>query len=172
MTVYLEHGGKPVPARDLAWYTIAPCGCTSGVQTTDAGEGGMILATEQQAWDNGLGAKAIRDLRRAQGFTYELGFRADVVTRMSGTCPHTPQWGIEKTPIPDGHHWAHAGGRARRIHLVPGTPTDHYRITVENWRDDAPPQALCDAKEYSWDVGPWLPSEYLECGKCAKAATA
>ena len=171
-TAYLEYEGAPVPARELAWYTIAPCGCTEGVQTTDAGDNGMLLTTEQQAWDNGMGSKAIRDRDRALGCKMELGRRADVTTRLGGDCPHTPKWGMEKTPTPDGHHWAHAGGRARRIHLVPGTPTEHYRITVENWRDDAKIAALCGAEEYSWDTGRWLISDYLECGKCATAAKA
>lgn len=170
-TVYLEFEGQPVPAHDLAWFTVEPCGCTSGVQTTDAGEGGTTATTEDQAWEASMMPKPIRDKERKAGTRMELGRRQDVSARLGGDCPHTPRWGREKTPTPDGHAWVHAGGRARRVHLVPGEPTQH-RITVINWRDDDPITALCGEEHYSWDAWPGLRSDYLECGKCAAAAKA
>lgn len=172
MTAYLEYEGAPVPAQDLVWFTKAPCGCYSGVMTTDAGDNGTLIATVEQAWDNDMSPKPVRRLRRAQGFEYELGRRADVVTRLRGECPHTPAWGVEKTPTPAGHHWAVTGTRARNVHLVPGEPDDRHRITADFWMPGNEIPALCGAKQYGWDAWPGARHDYLECGKCAAAAKA
>jgi hypothetical protein len=84
-----------------------------------------------------------------------------------GKCEHTPTWGVEKTPKPEGCHWA-KNYKGRRMHLVKGDPDKSYKMG--DWSSKT--TALCGTDDYQWDAWPGLKSDYLECAKCAQAAKA
>ncbi len=153
---------QAVPADDASWYTIAPCGCVSGVMLAVVAD--TVYADEATVWKHLVPNSEQRRREQAAGFTVEIGLRKDVSVRLAN-CPHTPMWGVEKTPIPDGHQWARDNsldGRSRRLHLVPGLPAkgiDYERHV-----------ALCSTERRLWSAQWHMTDGLPECTKCATAA--
>lgn len=154
---------QTVPADDASWYTVAPCGCTSGVMLAVVGD--TVYADETTVWKHLTPNAEQRRREQALGFKVEIGLRKDVRTRLVIDCEHTPKWGVEKTPIPDGHQWARENshtGRSRRLHLVPDLPDrgiDYERHV-----------SLCSTDRRLWSAQWHMTDGLPECTKCARNA--
>lgn len=168
MTVKLmfEIDGQPVAANDASWYEVAPCGCTCGVMSVVVGD--TVYADEEAVWKHHFPNATLRARTRKQGFTQRLGLRKDCQELLGAKCPHTPTYGVEKTPKPDGHRWAREDGstNGRLKHLVPGEFNEHERL----WSRHPGASALCGRESTAW-AGGWHHVDGLpECTRCAKAA--
>ena len=153
LNITIEIDGKQHPIKDGSWYLIAPCGCAAGVTVMECM--GQTTLTEDAAWAAFYDRKDIQERDQGLGYRVEVGLRQDVVERM-GACGHTPKYGHEETPTPDGHKWGLS--RSTRIHLY---ETDEKSL----WRKTA----LCGAEHQSIDLQ-YARHQRLECAKCAAAA--
>lgn len=165
--IKFEIGGQLVDPVDASWYCHAPCGCCSGVTLTLHMGGDVLLATEEQAWADWTPNTILRKQQRDAGFTLQLSLRADVKERVVMDCPHTPTWGVHRTPKPDGHGWCVDTCTARsrgRKHLVPGDYTEGPK-----WSNDRP-ASLCGRTTSSWDGRRMWLSDTPECAKCQREA--
>jgi hypothetical protein len=167
--ILFEVEGKPTPSSDCSWLLYAPCGCMCGVHV--AGYGDTVIASADEAWKSIEVNAEQRRRDKAAGFTVVLGLRSECM-KLQDDCPHTPRYGVVKTPVPDGHEWAQisGGGRrsSRRKHLVP-------TIGVENCKEgrygSGDTAALCGESGWSWRTE-WYALDAPECLACVKKAKA
>ncbi len=168
MTIKFEIEGQMVDPDDASWYHYAPCGCCSGVTCTIRMD--KVLATEEEAWREWHPNAALRKQQQALGFTMRLGLRREVRERLtlSNECPHTPTYGVQRTPVPEGHGWVvdadQTPSRGRK-HLVPGDYTEGLKFS-----GGKQVSALCGRTTWAWDGRRrWL-SDAPECTRCAREA--
>lgn len=176
-TVYLEVDGQPHPATDCHWIEIASCGCIAGISRAAMGgpEFGYPLAVDYTGEDafHRDSPKVKREESRKHGMTYLLitndQYRDTYMEQMSGTCPHTPKWGIDPIPVPDGWAWKTTDGtgdrRSYRKHLVPPGADDN---------DLHKAAAMCGKVASLWR---WRGESHdlwdtVPCAKCEKRARA
>lgn len=166
-TIYLEVDGQPVAASQCHWLQIAPCGCICGV--AGAGFRDEVHTTGEDAfhYDD---PKVKREQSRKQGITYKLvtleQYRAKWAEKMQANCPHTPRWGIDPIPVPDGWTWMttdpYGGRMTYRKHLVPiGSQIYLYPLK---------PKALCGKEDALWSNEDHNLSDTVPCAKCEKRA--
>lgn len=161
--IKFEIDGQMVAPDDASWYHYAPCGCCCGVTCTVDRDG--LLATEDDAFADLYPNALMRKQQRDLGFTMRLGLRSEVRERVQRECPHNPKWGVERTPVPDGHGWCvdlvQMFSRSRK-HIVPGDHTGDAKFDRVS--------ALCGRTTVTWDGRRvWL-YQVAECTRCAKVA--
>lgn len=163
VTITVDIDGEAHPISECAWLRFAPCGCLSGIMTTrDYERNGWITSTEdaaRQFTEN----KDMREHEQKLGFTIRLGTKAETAA-IKTPCQHVPQWGYEKTPIPDGHLWGHPE-KARRRHLYAEGQNSTYS---QHWAYRA--TSICGTEHKSVDMHPAFVRDYMECQKCATRA--
>lgn len=175
-TVYLEVDGKPEPATRCHWIEISPCGCVAGISRASIGGPGWPGGLPLQVYYAGADAflrdrpKAVREYEATLGHTYQLitgqQYR-DTYMALMGNCSHTPKWGLEPTPVPDGWAWQTTdrgyGRNSYRKHIVPA------RVDAG---DMAEVTALCGKTEKQWRwSGEWHHmTDTVPCKKCATTA--
>lgn len=169
MTTYLDLDGTPVPAADLSWFEVAPCGCLVGATVVEHHD--RTITTPDQAWDQfhdgDTKAKVKQDKDR--GYTTRLGLRSDVQQMKSG-CEHTPRWGIEASPTPVGWKWQAPNFSAKsrdRKHLVQNCEAAGSLDADGEPRRTGWGNSLCGKRGTWWafDLG-----ALVECSNCIKAA--
>lgn len=173
--MYLEVDGKPHPATDCHWLEISPCGCIAGISRAAYRTGRapdirieVRYSGEDAFFDDR--PKAVREYELNRGLRYQLitneQYRATYAEQMSAKCSHTPKWGIEPLPVPDGWVWKTVDGSAGRStyrrHLVPTEITDRYADVA----------ALCGKKAGGWRWSDDWHRMYdtVPCSKCVKRA--
>lgn len=161
--IKFEIDGQMVAPEDASWYLTAPCGCCCGVSLTVRTED-EVVATEEQMWRVWEPNAEKRKRQRAAGFTTVLGLRADVKERVVLHCPHTPTWGVERTPVPDGYCWAAPTESPRRKHLV----ADEFD---RDWLF-GPAEVLCGNTTRGWTSNRSLLMDLAECVRCQRRANA
>jgi hypothetical protein len=164
--IKFEIDGQLVDPDDASWYHYAPCGCCCGVTCTVDHDG--LLATEDEAFKDLYPNAALRKQQADLGFTMRLGLRSKVRELINTKCPHTPVWGVERTPVPDGHGWvidADQTPSRRRKHIVPGDYTEGLKFS-----GGKQVTALCDRTTWAWDGRKGWLYQVAECTRCAKAA--
>ncbi|WP_326565105.1 DUF6011 domain-containing protein [Amycolatopsis rhabdoformis] len=157
-----EIDGKPTPIDDCSWLLYSPCGCMSGISTVRDG-----ALTEDDAWADFEPNAEQRKRDKAAGLRVTIGLRSEV-RNLATDCPHTPKWGVENTPVPDGHQWAQTvhTPRGRRKHLVPDVGVENY---AERRYDSGNTAALCGSEGWSWGTA-WHELDAPECLACARKA--
>lgn len=108
--IYFDIDGQPVPADECTWVVTAPCGCECSWHMA------RYCLTEDEAWDGFSSSKAARRRDEKLGYRMKIIRHKDI--RIQEDCPHTPRWGVEPRPTPDGHTWATKHG-SRSVHLLP-----------------------------------------------------
>ncbi|MDQ0377925.1 hypothetical protein [Amycolatopsis thermophila] len=171
MSLMFEVDGKALPADDCSWLLIAPCGCPCGI--TVIGRGDDVLATAEQAMKAFVPNAEQRRRDAKAGWKVRLGLRKEV-HQLVDDCKHTPRWGVEKTPIPEGHVWARQvvsvrRGNGRRKHLVPVIGVEN-RSEGRYGAGETP--ALCGSSTWHWSDKWWDVNDYPECVRCQRAARA
>lgn len=165
--------GESVPARELCWAMIAPCGCISGLHmmTEDT-------ITEAMAWKVMGGSAAQLKQDKARGFTLKMSKADDVIQPFRIDCPHTPKWGYAKPPKPEGYSWA-ASMDTRVLHLVPLTETD--KGSEAEWNEqgqlawDTYVPSLCEKSKTlirCWTRKWYRTDGKVECARCCKLGDA
>lgn len=109
-TIYFEVDGQPAPADECTWVVIAPCGCECSWSLA------RYTRSEDEAWQGFSHSKAARKRDEKLGFRMTIMRHKDI--KVSDDCPHTPKWGVEPRPTPEGHTWA-TKHDSRTVHLVP-----------------------------------------------------
>lgn len=162
--IFFEIDGKLTPIDDCSWLMYAPCGCMCGVSTVRDN-----AMTEAAAWESLASNAEQRRRDHAAGFRIVLGRRSQV-RDLNAECPHTPMWGVEKTPVPGGHQWARTVHPpiGRRKHLVPDIAVENY---VERRYGAGKTAALCGSEAWAWSTK-WHDIDVPECRACAKKASA
>lgn len=164
--IKFEINGEMVDPDDASWYEIAPCGCACGVMSAQSGPD--LYVDEESVWKHIFPNKTQRERTKKQGFRQVLGLRKDCVELLGTECPHTPKYGVERTPLIEGHKWAREDGLhiGRRKHQVFGDFDKHDRL----FSFDPKVSALCGRESSSWG-GAWHHVDGLpECTRCAKEA--
>lgn len=164
--IYLEVDGKPVPAKDVVWLQIAPCGCISGVTSINSFE----IFTDGEAAFHRDDPKPIRERQQRLGFTYQAvtteQYKTVHADRFKQHCSHNPQWGIDPIPVPAGWTWMTTdpyGGRlSHRKHIVP-SGSETYRAGIK-------PTALCGKQDSMWSNQDRHLFDTAECRKCEQRA--
>lgn len=161
--IYLMVDGKSVPATSCDWLLAAPCGCVCGL-TVVAGPHGVRALTAAAALAEFIpnAEKRKRDVKVGWTVRLTADRRAacDEMTLPNG-CPHTPQWGVEPRPTPDGWTWA-AHYNARRLHLAPTEA-----VADKAWRTAT---TLCLSEGYGWSAAIYNVNYLPECARCLKKA--
>ena len=85
--VITDRNGNPIPTEDATWVMRAPCGCICAAQVVQ-GVRGVDLAPDFCCTP----AELAEDL--AAGFSIEA--MAVQEFRATGSCTHTPKWGVER----------------------------------------------------------------------------
>lgn len=156
--------GETVPASELRWSMIAPCGCISGLHmmTEDT-------ITEAMAWKAMGGSAAEMKRDKARGFTLKMA-KVDVIKRFQD-CPHDPRWGYVKPARPEGYSWA-SYERSRLLHLVQLTESDGEYEWAEDGREVWRTQvaSLCGKTEIVrvWSRKWFRTDGKVECTRCDK----
>lgn len=167
MNVYLEYEGKPVPASDLTWGHYSPCGCQCGVMVAQSGS--FLVVDEEAAWKEFYESAAIRKREKARGYTFKLLLHADGTKALGSKCPHTPMWGVPNETPPKGFAWGKPS-KARKLHLIPFTGNkDRPNFATAQGGYDDRIIAECGESKWSFEVDPWMTSEFLKCDKCVSA---
>jgi hypothetical protein len=164
--VYLEVDGEPQLATDCHWLEIASCGCVGGVSR--AMSAGEVHFTGEDAFHCDS-PKVKREESRKQGITYKLvtleQYRGEWADKMRAGCTHTPKWGIDPIPVPDGWTWktldANFGRRSYRKHIVPVEGDADWRVQTA---------ALCGKAHTYWKDSRGMLSDCVPCAKCEKLA--
>jgi len=157
--------GETVPAGELCWSMIAPCGCVSGVHMMTAD-----TITEAAAWKAMTSSAALLKREKARGFTIKM---AKVKGISFDDCPHNPKWGYPKCPRPEGYSWA-THGTTRVLHLVQLAESESDAEWVErvtSW--DMRVASLCGKTEsivLSWTRKWYRMDGKVECAQCVKKA--
>ena len=163
-TFLVEIDGEQHPLDDCSWLMFAPCGCMSGISMMRDD-----VMSEEQAWASFEPNAEQRRRDQKAGFRVVAGLRT-AAKNLHDRCPHTPTWGVVKTPIPDGYQWARQWSitSGRRKHLVPDIGVENYREKRFSAGSTAP---LCDGKpEFSWSTEWYALDGAPECLKCATKA--
>ncbi|OQQ23354.1 hypothetical protein A6411_23885 [Prescottella equi] len=157
--IYLEVDGKPVPARELVWEMTAPCGCACAWTTVR-----QDSLTEDQAWRSMATSAAMVKRDKKRGFTTTLVLRSDSRIK-EGVCEHSPQWGVQPKPMPDGYTWAaSAHAKAKATHLV---PLVIERESESPFGDEV--SAICGrSASRQWSTQWWCIDGLIECADCWK----
>lgn len=170
--IYLDIDDTPVDLAELHWEQIAPCGCISAVHIafSDYGRGEpLVITTAEQAALESTPSKAEREQDAERGFVWRVGRRADI--KGWKDCPHSPKWGVEPRPLPDGMRWA-AGGwhdnRTRTLHLVPESVVTTEERQVP-WAESKA-TTLCGTEKYPWSSRWHEVDGKVECKRCWKKA--
>lgn len=158
-TMYFEVDGTPVRADECTWVKIAPCGCECAWSLA------KYTPTEDGAWDDFSPSKAMRRRDERLGYTVQIKRHSDI--RIKDDCPHTPRFGVEPRPQPEGHTWAgtHDG---RVLHLVPIVieQDDHSGL-----RRDEQVASICGrASAFIWSTQWHIVDGRTECAGCLTAA--
>lgn len=170
--IFIMVAGKPVDLESVSWIQVAPCGCTSAVTIaySDYGAGpAHVVATAEQAEHRFGSSVAERKQDKDRGFTVKPIRRGDLD---SMECHHSPKWGVEPRPTPDGTKWAVGGyynERTRVLHLVPASSveTDDEKVADGHWRAIS----LCNVEKVRWTAR-WPDTDgKVECKRCIKVAT-
>lgn len=159
---------------DVSWQMIAPCGCVSGVHLAWLPEpySSEPVVTKDQAARAFAETEVERKRDEEQGFTFRARERRAAVDELQTTCTHTPKWGCEPAPTPDGYLWAAVyklGGRPKYTHLVP-------EIAVENAKERrytaGRHKPLCGrgGGEFHWNDSWNATAGKVECQHCISAA--
>ncbi len=166
--VFLETQDGRLDLTDLAWQEIAPCGCVSGVTVAATDE--LIVSAEQAG--RHFASSSDEHKRDVElGYNWRAREHHKAVEELQSKCPHTPKWGVEETPVPEGFVWAAVdalGPRQRRTHLV--------RVTAVQAAKDSNYSAghsrsLCGRRKAFWWKDEWYVKDGLiECDGCVKAA--
>jgi hypothetical protein len=162
----VEIDGKPHPIDDCSWLMFAPCGCMSGICMMHED-----TMSEEQAWVSFEPNAEQRRRDQKAGFGVVAGLRT-AVKDLGDKCPHTPTWGVAKTPIPDGYQWArqYSSVPGRRKHLVPDIGVENYREKRWGAEKTAP---LCGSKpEFHWSTEWYALDCAPECLRCVAKANA
>lgn len=160
VTITVEIEGQQYPISECAWYFISPCGCTHGVMTTKDYDTGGWYTTPEQALVSMTPSKAVRDQDAARGERAELGLLAVSRERLTGDCPHTPQWG--NAPIPEGTEWGRVSG-GRSVHIVDDiTDADSQSA----YRHKRTPK--CSTAQDWFEISRSVRAEAPMCKKCLK----
>lgn len=176
--VTVEIDGQTYPVSDARWLQIAPCGCINGCTLVDHRPHGPVILDVEQAWKEFKDSAEALRRDKAAGFVMRLAHRSEV-QKMTVECPHTPKWGVDVAPIPDGYTWAAPDmmpdSRAR-MHLVPGAHDREARYVLGDkawdWRDDtATLTSLCGKKGRMWSTH-WSTSGTVTCLRCEAKARA
>ena len=164
MNVYLEVDGKPVPASELSWAHFSPCGCQCGVMVVQSGS--FLVPDEEAAWKEFYESAAIRKREKARGYTFKLMHHKDATIALGGDCKHTPKWGVPNDAAPEGFAWGKPS-KARKLHLIPfaGDTKRSNFATAPGGYDDRI-TAKCGEARWSFEVDPWMASEFLKCDTC------
>lgn len=170
-TIYFEVDGKPQPATNCHWIEIALCGCVAAIHVAAYEVQGKVTVhnTAEDAFFGEL-PKVVREYEQSLGRSYRLithqQYRDTYMDQMKGSCPHTPQWGVTPTPIPDGWSWQCSDGIGRRTHRKHIVPTEppvgrHGKVS-----------ALCGKEDYAFAWGgEWHHlTDTVPCGNCTKRA--
>jgi hypothetical protein len=159
--------GETLPASELCWAMIAPCGCISAVHMVTEN-----AVTETAAWKVMAGSAAELKRDKARGFTIKMA-KVDAVCRLQD-CPHDPKWGYADAPRPEGYSWA-AHMNSRVLHLVKLEESDGEREWVESgsdgWRTKV--ASLCEKSEEIvrvWSRKWYRTDGKVECSQCVKRA--
>lgn len=164
--ILIRVGGDVVPLSDLTWETLAPCGCTCGVAIAS------YIGADREAAAKHLVPNAEQRRRdEAAGFVLRLVKTEEATARFRAPqeCPHTPRWGVQTVPVPDGYGWSDAHGQ-RRSHLVPVPPAPKEAKPHYRWRTGWDVTTLCGRARdgsYSLTFGD-LPT----CRTCERMAKA
>lgn len=154
--VRLDGETEPRPLTELAWETVAPCGCTCGIALAE------YIGADYDAAVKHLEPNAEQRRRdEAAGVIVRLVPHSGSFDRFKAGCDHDPKWGDPRPPVPDGYRWAEAVVDARRQHLVQ-VPED----AEKRWREWTAP--LCGSKRDLFEKAWRLPT----CRTCEKRAAA
>lgn len=161
----VEIGGKQHPLDDCSWLMYAPCGCMSGISMMRDD-----VMSEEQAWASFESNAEQRRRDQKVGFRVVAGLRS-AAKDLHDDCPHTPKWGVVKTPIPDGCQWARVWGitPGRRKHLVPNIAVENQKEGRFSADNTAP---LCGGKAAFFWSAEWYALDAPECMKCVSKAKA
>lgn len=172
--IYLEVDGKPVPASECDWIVIAPCGCLEGVMVVQSKycETPRALTADdarREFHTNKVAAKRSLD----EGFQFKLVTHDQFRAMAFGDCTHTPKWGVERAPLPDGYAWATLDGHfGRKTHLKHMVPAGVFPRPGEKY-PERDVKALCgNAAKGWWDDDEHLLWDCEPCLKCDAAAKA
>jgi hypothetical protein len=123
--IYIAIDGEPVPAKDVVWLSLAPCGDIEGVSSINRHGLGEIYTNGSDAFHTETPKVVVNWLHKL-GYTYQAitwqQYRDTYAARL-GQCSHSPRWGIDPIPVPAGYVWMTADGtivgrRTHRKHLV------------------------------------------------------
>ncbi|MCP1414367.1 hypothetical protein [Paenarthrobacter sp. A20] len=154
--ISVEIDGEQHDISECAWFFISPCGCTHGVTTVKDYDNGGWITTPEAAHVHMTPSKAVREQDIARGEKIEIGLRSGVTHRLSGDCPHTPQWG--RAELPQGTEWGRAQN-ARNIHIV-DEAEDADRI---DWDYRTP---RCGGRESLFEIHRSVVGDAPMCKKC------
>lgn len=157
VSITVEVDGKQVSIDACSWFFISPCGCTHGVMTTRDYEHNGWITSPEQARTEMTPNRAVREQDNARGETVELGLSSEVMTRMKGECPHTPQFGRE--PLPENAAWGRASS-GRAAHIVDERLPDDGDFRSQ-WREPK-----CGGKRDLFEIGRYVLSDAPMCKKC------
>lgn len=173
--IYVNVNGAPVDLAEVSWYMKAPCGCISGVTLAWLPNSDHVITTAEQASASFHDTKAERQKYEALGFSCFAGLTSDVGTLLTVKCDHTPRFGYEQPPTPEGWAWARGGywgNYTRTLHLVPtaAVRTEDHNPDRDHWQATS----ICGTADKSnWDNRRWETDGRVECKKCiAKAGAA
>lgn len=159
--VLVETPDGVLDLANVTWQKVASCGCVAGVAI--AADGVDLRATAEQAGRAFVesAAEYKRDVER--GFTFRPREHRAAVDELRADCPHTPRFGYDKPPTPEGMVWAGPqwGRRAQYLHLV---PTE----AVASKAGKSKP--LCGGEPRYWSDG-WFDTDgKVECKRCSARA--
>lgn len=160
--------GETLPASELCWAMIAPCGCISAVHMMTEN-----TVTEAAAWKAMTSSAAELKRDKARGFTLKMA-KVEAVARLQD-CQHDPKWGYVKPPQPDGYSWA-VSLDSRVLHLVPlveAPPggTEWVEPEGTDWTTRvASLCGKCETVSRGWTLRPYLTDGKVECAQCIKRA--
>lgn len=156
---------------DVTWQSVAPCGCVCGVAMAAVG-GEELMVTAFQAARGMCENDATYQRDVELGFTWRPREQKAAVDEMQLNCPHTPKYGVQVVPVPEGHVWAavHCLGATPKLkHLVAQTAVD-AAANRQYGSGDAKP--LCGGKGAFWWKDEWYATAgKVECKRCSAKAT-
>ncbi|WP_343466390.1 hypothetical protein AAI421_14650 [Rhodococcus aetherivorans] len=161
--IYVEIEGTPVPIEECTWVQTAPCGCECAWTVA------RYHPTYDDAWNTFSSSKKERERNEKRGFKVKIVRHKDI--RIKDDCTHTPKWGVEPPPTPEGYSWA-ASLESRALHLVP-VVIEMGETTSLDCGPKETIKTLCGrASAWVWSRR-WYETEGLiECVSCERAALA
>lgn len=167
--VLLDTQDGRLDLTEVTWQEIAPCGCVSGV--TVAAHSDELIVTAEQAGRHFASSSDEYDRDVQRGYSWRAREHKKGVEELQTQCPHTPKWGVDQAPVPDGYVWAavHAlGARPKRTHLVPITAVQAVKDKDFSALDV---RSLCRKTKAYWWKDDWhVLDGKIECDHCIAAA--